>query len=295
MTRVRLLVVTAATLGTAAAVAVSGLIGFVGILVPHAIRLLAGGGTAWSFRCRRCSAPRSWWLPTSSPARRRTRRTSHRRGHGLHRRAVLRGGAPDDADGGPMIRLESATVRLDGVPVDTADLAVAAGEWVMLIGRNGAGKTSLLRAVAGLVPYDGSVTVGGREVASLGPRQRARGLAMVPQTPVVPLDMTVADYALLGRTPHLGFLGRPGQHDYEAAGRALDSLGLAAMAGGGWARSAVVSDSEPCWPGSCPGRTGAAARRAHHGAGRRTATGRARAGRAAAREHELTVLGRSTI
>jgi iron complex transport system permease protein len=40
--RVRLLVVGAATLGTAAAVAVSGLIGFVGIVVPHAIRLLAG-------------------------------------------------------------------------------------------------------------------------------------------------------------------------------------------------------------------------------------------------------------
>jgi iron complex transport system permease protein len=42
VTRVRLLVVTAATLGTAAAVAVSGLIGFVGIVVPHAVRLLAG-------------------------------------------------------------------------------------------------------------------------------------------------------------------------------------------------------------------------------------------------------------
>jgi cobalamin transport system permease protein len=40
--RVRLLVVGAATLGTAAAVAVSGLIGFVGIVVPHAVRLLAG-------------------------------------------------------------------------------------------------------------------------------------------------------------------------------------------------------------------------------------------------------------
>jgi iron complex transport system ATP-binding protein len=131
-----------------------------------------------------------------------------------------------------VIRVESATVRLDGVPVvDTADLAVAAGEWVMLIGRNGAGKTSLLRAVAGLVPYYGSIKVSGREVASLGPRQRARGLAMVPQTPVVPGDMTVADYALLGRTPHLGFLGRLGQHDHEYAGRALDSLGLGAMAG----------------------------------------------------------------
>jgi iron complex transport system permease protein len=44
--RVRLLVVAAATLGTAAAVAVSGLIGFVGIVVPHAVRLLAGAGYA---------------------------------------------------------------------------------------------------------------------------------------------------------------------------------------------------------------------------------------------------------
>jgi iron complex transport system permease protein len=42
VTRVRLLVVVAATLGTAAAVAVSGLIGFVGIVVAHAVRLLAG-------------------------------------------------------------------------------------------------------------------------------------------------------------------------------------------------------------------------------------------------------------
>jgi iron complex transport system permease protein len=40
--RVRLVVVLAATLGTAAVVAVSGLIGFVGIIVPHAVRLLAG-------------------------------------------------------------------------------------------------------------------------------------------------------------------------------------------------------------------------------------------------------------
>ena len=40
--RVRLVVIVAATLGTAAAVSVSGLIGFVGIIVPHTIRLLAG-------------------------------------------------------------------------------------------------------------------------------------------------------------------------------------------------------------------------------------------------------------
>ena len=58
--RVRLVVVVAATLGTAAVVAVSGLIGFVGIVVPHMVRLVAGA----SYRrvlplTRRCSAPRS--------------------------------------------------------------------------------------------------------------------------------------------------------------------------------------------------------------------------------------------
>jgi iron complex transport system ATP-binding protein len=130
-----------------------------------------------------------------------------------------------------VIRIAAATVRLDGVRiVDSADLTVASGEWVMLIGRNGAGKTTLLRAVAGLVPYDGSVTVGGREVAAHGSRQLARSIAMVPQTPVVPADMTVADYVLLGRTPHLGFLGRLDRHDHEAAARALDSLHLATLA-----------------------------------------------------------------
>ena len=42
--QVRLVVVLAASLGTAAAVAVSGLIGFVGIIVPHAVRMLGGPG-----------------------------------------------------------------------------------------------------------------------------------------------------------------------------------------------------------------------------------------------------------
>src|SRR5690606_22537175 len=124
------------------------------------------------------------------------------------------------------------TVRLAGIPVvDGADLTVGDGEWVMLIGRNGAGKTSLLRAGAGLVAYDGSVAVDGREVGTLRPRDRARGLAMVPQSPVVPVDMTVHDYVLLGRTPHLGFLGRLGRRDEQAALDAIASLELQSLAG----------------------------------------------------------------
>lgn len=148
-----------------------------------------------------------------------------------------------------MITAKGLTVRLGGVTVvDQADVAVGDGEWVMLIGRNGAGKTSLLRAVSGLVHYDGSVAVDGREIGSLRPRERARGLAMVPQNPVAPVDMTVREYVLLGRTPHLGFLGRLGRHDEEAAHEAIASLGLEDLAGrrlgalsGGERQRAVLS------------------------------------------------------
>ncbi len=65
--RVRLLVVAAATLGTAAAVAFSGLIAFVGIIVPHAVRLMAGRAIASSCRSRSPSAAASSSSWTSSP------------------------------------------------------------------------------------------------------------------------------------------------------------------------------------------------------------------------------------
>ena len=131
-----------------------------------------------------------------------------------------------------MIRLGTASVRLGGAAVvDGVDLTVESGEWTILIGRNGAGKTTLMRAVAGLVRYEGSITVEGREVRAVGSRERARTVAMVPQSPQLPADMTVGEYALLGRTPHLGFLGRPGHHDFVAAQDAVESLDLDALAG----------------------------------------------------------------
>ena len=82
-----------------------------------------------------------------------------------------------------------------------------AGSWVCAIGPNGAGKTTLLHAVAGLVPFEGRVDLWGRELGAYPRRERARLVALVPQQPVIPEGVTVQDYVLLGRTPHLGVLG----------------------------------------------------------------------------------------
>ncbi|HEU0246725.1 MAG TPA: ABC transporter ATP-binding protein [Gaiellaceae bacterium] len=125
------------------------------------------------------------------------------------------------------IDLRGVTVALGGRPVvDRVDAAVAEGEWLALIGPNGAGKTTLLRAVAGLVPFTGSIEIGGRAIEELRRSELSRLVAVVPQEPSTPPWMTVAEYVLLGRTPHLGPLAKEGRRDREAAARALARLDL---------------------------------------------------------------------
>lgn len=125
---------------------------------------------------------------------------------------------------GLRVTLDRATV-LAGV-----SCAVSAGGWLALIGPNGAGKSTLVRAAAGLVPYQGRVLLGGADAAVLRPRDRARLVAYVPQEPVLPPDMTVEQYVMLGRTPHVGYLSSPGRHDRARVRAALDRLDVARFA-----------------------------------------------------------------
>lgn len=120
------------------------------------------------------------------------------------------------------------SVALDAAPVvRNVSFAVRPAGWLALIGPNGAGKSTLLRAVAGLIPYTGTVTLGAADARAMKPRERAGTLAYVPQEPVLPPDMTVARYVLLGRTPHLSYLASPGRHDRERAGAAMERLDVA--------------------------------------------------------------------
>ncbi len=128
------------------------------------------------------------------------------------------------------IRIEGVSVTLGGtVVVDGVDADVAAGEWVALIGPNGAGKTTLLRAVARLVRFSGTIQLDGRSTDELSRAELARELAVVPQEPSIPPWMTVAEYVLLGRTPHLGPLAKEGRRDRRAAAAALERLDLLAL------------------------------------------------------------------
>jgi iron complex transport system ATP-binding protein len=130
-----------------------------------------------------------------------------------------------------MIELHDVRVRLGSAEVlHGVSFAVERGEWVGLLGPNGAGKTTALRALAGLVEYRGSVRIDGVDAQSLGRRELARRIAVVPQLPERPPELTVGEYVLLGRTPHLGYFASERGADRAAAARALDRLELGPFA-----------------------------------------------------------------
>jgi iron complex transport system ATP-binding protein len=125
------------------------------------------------------------------------------------------------------LAVDRVSVTLGGATIlEALTYSVERGEWVALIGPNGAGKTTALRAVAGLVPYDGGLRVFDHDAAAVARKELARQVALVPQVPLIPGDITVREYVLLGRTPHLGYFGTERRADHRAADHALEQLDL---------------------------------------------------------------------
>ncbi|TVS05083.1 MAG: urea ABC transporter ATP-binding subunit UrtE [Cyanobium sp. PLM2.Bin73] len=95
------------------------------------------------------------------------------------------------------------------------DLTVNSGEMVCLIGRNGVGKTTLLKSLIGLLrPRSGTVLLEGKPIDRMAPHQRARaGVGYVPQGREIIPQLTVEENLLLGLEARPGGLGRHRQID----------------------------------------------------------------------------------
>lgn len=125
------------------------------------------------------------------------------------------------------LSLSGFRVEYDGCPVVVGlDEEVGSGEWLCVIGPNGAGKSSLLRGIAGLVESSGSARIGVNSIAECAPREAARLVAYVPQDPVLPDDMTVYDYVMLGRNPYIRPFGRESGRDRDVVARLVGDLEL---------------------------------------------------------------------
>ena len=97
-----------------------------------------------------------------------------------------------------------------------------AGRIMALIGPNGSGKTTLIRALSGVLPeVDAEVHINGTDLAQSNQQERARLLAVVPQSTFIPPTFTVDEVVMMGRTPYINWLGSTTQKDLEISERVM--------------------------------------------------------------------------
>ncbi|TGY84110.1 ABC transporter ATP-binding protein, partial [Cellulomonas shaoxiangyii] len=133
---------------------------------------------------------------------------------------------------GHTLAVEGATIGYDDrVVVHDLSLAVPPGKVTIVVGANACGKSTLLRAMARLLrTRSGRVLLDGVPITDVPSRQVATVLGLLPQAPVAPEGIAVADLVGRGRYPHQGWLRRWTAEDdaiVEEALAATDTLELA--------------------------------------------------------------------
>ena len=123
-----------------------------------------------------------------------------------------------------MLNVQSLCVNYGSRPVlKSISFGLAAGTILAVIGPNGAGKTTLIRALSGISPlHSGQIQVHGRDLHHLSIAERARWIAVVPQARQLPPAFSAWETVLLGRTPHLNWLGQVSPRDEAIARQAME-------------------------------------------------------------------------
>ncbi len=129
-----------------------------------------------------------------------------------------------------MLKVEHLTCGYGGAPVvNDLSFEVPAGGRLCILGPNGCGKTTLLRALAGLLPHEGKVTAEGRDLAAMDRRQLAQTVALLSQISSVYFSYTVYETVLMGRYAHQtgGAFSGPGPEDRAIALECMERTGVA--------------------------------------------------------------------
>jgi iron complex transport system ATP-binding protein len=119
----------------------------------------------------------------------------------------------------------------DTVVVHDLDLQLADGSFTAIVGPNGCGKSTLLRALGRLLrPTAGTVLLDGRAITSTPTREVAKVLGLLPQTPLAPEGLTVADLVARGRHPHQSWWRQWADDDEAVVAEALRWTDMADLA-----------------------------------------------------------------
>lgn len=131
-----------------------------------------------------------------------------------------------------MIRLNDLTIGYGRrILLQHASATIPAGELVALVGRNGTGKSTLLRAIAGFGErLGGEIRLDGHSLETLSPQQLATTVSFVTTERVRIPNLRCEDVVALGRAPYTNWIGRVQEQDKAIVERSLELVGMAAFA-----------------------------------------------------------------
>ncbi|MFT6088518.1 ABC transporter ATP-binding protein [Sulfitobacter sp.] len=115
--------------------------------------------------------------------------------------------------------------------LENVTLGLRPGQITAIVGGNASGKSTLLRTLARILPVkSGTVLLDGKSLHHMRSREVAQIMGLLPQSPIAPEGITVADLVGRGRHPHHGLFSRWGKDDDRAVSDALKATGTEALA-----------------------------------------------------------------
>lgn len=119
----------------------------------------------------------------------------------------------------------------DKTILQNINLEIPANKISVIIGSNGCGKSTLLKTLAKLIkPSQGDITLDGKNISKIPPKKLAQILGVLPQSPIVPEGITVADLIGRGRFPHQSLFSGWSKQDYEAVAEAMEIMNVTEFA-----------------------------------------------------------------
>lgn len=132
----------------------------------------------------------------------------------------------------PQIEVESLNVAYEKkLIIKDMNLSIPKGKITMIIGANGCGKSTLLKTVARIIkPQKGNIRINGKSIKDHAPKDIAKEMAVLPQSPKAPAGLLIRELVSYGRFPYQKAMCGMTERDYEVVDWALSVTGLTEFA-----------------------------------------------------------------